>query len=524
MQELLRSLSLAFLFACGCGEHLLAYSLNFLDQPAPGEMVAVFDFNSLETSVNANGSLTPKLAVLGPSPAKPAERALIVTSNREQEWAVFFKTRAGLLRAQSRYRITVQFQAITPWAEGCYAYLLVRSESPQPRWRPMQVLEGGTEEAGRLSYEFLTGAEADCTISFGIHREGSILLKSVEIEQLPLLEAVDTPLVAGTGSWNDLLGICSHLDWRHFYKTDEQITRVLDLMRPLQIGWVRLCFPWDQLFPKSAKAPDPAMLRRLEFIVNETKKRHLRLVVILIAPPAWASAGPNAETAWRYPARKLEDYEKYVRFMAREFKGRIRYWEIGNETNWNQFWMGSYEDYLKELRVASKILREVDPDNFILCAGLTDAGLHAMKGSYVGALRDLCDPINAACYDALSLHYYPRSAEEAIYAVNNVAAYMKQRGVSKPIWITETGFSVANGRTVEQQAAMLEKLIPLLAAHPDVERVFMYNDRVKDFESDAYERGFGLLEADFSPRPVYTRLQELFRTSPPNKAVGLTGK
>ncbi|PAW79832.1 MAG: hypothetical protein B9S32_00450 [Verrucomicrobia bacterium Tous-C9LFEB] len=496
-----------------------AYSLNFLSKAEPGKSVATFDFARGPEPARDKLSLSEGAVLSGSG----VDRVLTATSSGKTEWNVICQTSVGLLQAEKRYRVSVDYSIPETLAEDNYAYLKIRSEAPGGRWRPLPVLEGKAGVAQHLAYEFLTGAESDCTIGVGLHGRGAIAVKRVEIEELPLLSGLDH-LEPGEGTWSDVLGVCAHLDWRHFYTSDEQIGRTLDLLQKMGAGWVRMGFSWDQIFPSRRGQADPETMRRLRLIVKEVNRRKMHIVVIVNATPRWASSNPLALHAWRYPARDLSDYEDYVRFLSREFKGQVRDWEIGNETNWPMFWMGSFADYLRELHAASKILRSSDPKNRILCAGLTDAGLHGMKGSYRGALADLMAPENASAYDILSLHYYPGMAEEALYAVNGVTALMREKGAVKPIWMTETGYSVANGRTLEQQTRMHEKLIPLLAAHPAIERVFIYNERVKDFESDPYERGFGLLEADFTPRPVYGRLKELFQQPPPRKIPALDPK
>lgn len=490
-------------------EGAFADSLDLSGSPVEGTKVVDFNFGGNASSDLGSGEINPTFAQVGNGSLFAKSKA------GAQSWNIVFKTKPGLLEKESRYRITLWYTGFHPGSEGAYSYLYVRGSSAGAAWRAEPLLDAKPGEKGKLTYELLTETESDRVVAIGIHGAGSMTVERLKIEKLPTLNIPAEGKQIGENHWRDSIGVCAHLDWFYFYKSDAEVMRMLNQIQALGVGWIRIGISWHSLFPKSANSVEPNALRRLQFIADEAEKRHIRVLAILGATPDWASSNPPGKAAWRYPSRKLEDYEQYVRFVAKEFKGRVGAWEIGNETNWADFWEGDYSDYLAELHVASRILRENDPHCCILCAGLAGAGLGAVAGYTRDALPELLKPENASAYDVLALHIYPSSPEAAIYILNNVFDLMREKGVQKPIWITETGFSVFGTRTTEQQAQVLVRLVSLLSMHPAVDRIFIYNERVKCFltgkdQHSAVERGFGIVNGDFTPRPAYLELQHLF--------------
>ena len=508
---------LLFALAASAG-HVRAHSLDFRNTIPSGRLVARHGFEEGEKDA-AWSAIGKGIICLGVSEASvDGSRAYVAEyAGKSDSWNVFLKSAPGLLKANAHYRLSFDYKPLRPWDEDSHAYVFIRANRPDSRWRPAPTLDGAPGEKSRLVYNFLTGEEEGCVISLGIRNRGVLAVDNLTLEELPLLPPLSGETREDGAKWSDHVGVCAHLEWLYFYKTEEQVVTTLDRLAELGVGWVRLTFGWDWFFPRGPDEVDAKAARRAEFIVTEAEKRGIKPLAILIAPPAWASSGDDPAQAWRHSARDIADYERYVRFVGERFKGRVRHWEINNETNWKQFWLSSFDDYLRELRAASRILREIDPGNTILCAGLTDAGLQGLRNSYRPAVVRLLEPANAAAYDAFSLHLYPGYAPEAAHMVNGVVAVMREKGAVKPVWITETGYSVFENRTLEQQAAFTSRILTELTAHPAVGVTFLYNERVKDFESSPYEQGFGLLNTDFTPRPLYLRIRELFRGPVPAK-------
>ncbi len=84
-------------------------------------------------------------------------------------------------------------------------------------------------------------------------------------------------------------------------------------------------------------------------------------------PPGWV---PDPQRRADEAKRKAD----YAAEIARRFKGRVKYWELGNEPDLTFFYDGPIKDYVEvHATIARAILRE-DPDAIVMNGGLSFAG------------------------------------------------------------------------------------------------------------------------------------------------------
>jgi hypothetical protein len=166
--------------------------------------------------------------------------------------------------------------------------------------------------------------------------------------------------------------------------------------------------------------------------------------------PAWASARPNEKGTYRpggdsaEPGR-LEDWENYVRTVARRYKSRIRHYELWNEVNAGTgFFSGTPEAMFNLQKSAYRVVKEIDPGATFVSPSSVGEAPHQLKWfeSYLalGAARHA---------DVIAYHFYqPRKKPEAILElVQKVREIMARQGAaSKPLWNTESGYRMALGQ------------------------------------------------------------------------------
>jgi len=214
----------------------------------------------------------------------------------------------------------------------------------------------------------------------------------------------------------------------------------------------------------------------------------------------------------------------------------VRYWEIWNEPDLDQFWTGTVEEYYRLLEVAYQSVKATDPEATVLVGGLA----FYEKRTWLSELLSLTggDPARAY-FDVLSFHYY-----WAIYVGEDwmvqARAMLDAQGLSYvPIWITESGVTVWDDypatlyqvppespyrATMEEQAAYVIENAAL-AFHHGVAR--NYHFMLHDDCGNALPDAFGLRQ-NFTPyvcnpsqgkrRPSYAAYQlaaEQFRALVP---------
>ena len=487
-----------------------------------GKVIATFDFEQLPLSPpTAPGVAAPRVRILAGDASVNGSKALVGTTTdaAAANPAIIYSIKPGLFQAGHRYRFSLDYRVLAGAPPDGTACLVLKENQT---WRG-SYLHAAPGPAQHVGYEFLAD-HPDASFSIGIQGAGEIAVDNLQVEELPVIafspdSALTTPPEAGPMSAQ--VGICAHLDWPYFYKTDDEVRRGVEAIRDLGVTWVRTTFTWDMLFHHPGWTPDPAALARMDLIVDEVTKQHLHLLCVIGAPPEWAVAPhPKGVPSWKLPAASLDDYRHYVRFLAERYRGRITAWEIHNEPN-GEFWDAPFAAYLEELRAAGPLLHQIDPANTVISAGLVEAGLLAVPAAQRDPYLELLKPENAACYDAFGFHSYADVAS-TLYMLNIVGEAMKANGTRKPIWITETGFTVVGPKTEADQAADIPLRVRMLTRDPLVENVFIYNLRMKTFEKRANERGFGLIRGDFTRRPAFEALRDLLKSAALQKDPAIT--
>lgn len=290
-------------------------------------------------------------------------------------------------------------------------------------------------------------------------------------------------------------------------------------------GYSRIILRWDVIQPangadwKPANVPDPFIERELA--------AGRELVAILIGTPAWATAdGTNDPRA----VPKMDYWERFVRLVVQQYRGRINHWIVWNEPDvWDSShpgstWLGSEADYFQLLRTAYLAIKAEDPTAQVLMAGLTYFwDQQHGRQQYLERLLDvvLADPDAPAhnfYFDGIVYHlYYKPLQAPAIIA--EMQAILGGRGVmAKELWINETNAPPSDDAqeppvgtprfqvSVEEQSAFVIQEFSLAFA-AGANRVEFYKLRNSADHPESVEP-YGLLRADDSRRPAF----EAYRT------------
>ena len=181
--------------------------------------------------------------------------------------------------------------------------------------------------------------------------------------------------------------------------------------------------------------------RRLELFVRHVQRHSPAgdLLLTLGMTPTWAgsrhpkrcnnsSYGPSTCTA----PLNMEDWRAYVREIARRFSGRIKYWEVWNEADIWVHWDDTPVKMVELVRVAYEELKAADPGNVVIGPNITVNGLRF--------LNNFLEAGGGKYVDGISVHaYFFRNPVRAMGSLRNVREILMAKGLSLPIWNTETG-------------------------------------------------------------------------------------
>lgn len=198
---------------------------------------------------------------------------------------------------------------------------------------------------------------------------------------------------------------------------------------------------WTYLEPKK----DEWQWKAADAFIDRTLAVGMKPVVVLAATPEWASSDTsytNYLGRGSYsPPINLEDWTRYCRQVAQRYRGKIDYFEIWNEPNFNgladkgYFFYGTAEAYFSLLKAAYEAIKEVNPDAKVLAPSGT--------GNFQPFLERILALGGAKYFDILSLHTYttPLSPDSGYEKrIKSAKKTMDAAGTKKPIWNTEVGY------------------------------------------------------------------------------------
>jgi polysaccharide biosynthesis protein PslG len=312
------------------------------------------------------------------------------------------------------------------------------------------------------------------------------------------------------------IGVQFHGMWSSY--TDQEREEVLDRFAEAGALWVRLDVSWAMLQPDGPEEFDhdwgvPFVDRVLDMITS----RGLRPLVTLWMTPEWA----NDEAGERALPDDPDDYAEAARWAASRWADQVDAWEVWNEPNSDVFLDGADPaGYARLLQAAYPALKEGDPSATVVFGGT--------EHNDVAWIAEVYEAGAQGSFDAMATHPYSvpadlppdastDDAEQSFRDLTAVRELMAEHGDDDlPVWLTELGWRTREntgdepawmrGVTPEQQAEHLRRTIDLVREEtPYVTHLFWYAD-IDRSDGDEHLHGFGVLDEDLQPKPVFDEL------------------
>jgi len=271
----------------------------------------------------------------------------------------------------------------------------------------------------------------------------------------------------------------------------------------------------------------------LDDVVRIAAENHVKVLAVLMAVPTWSSTAPDSLKAERgslspvdkYRPQNMQDWLNYVQNVVERYDGdgkddapgspRISDWEVWNEQNIALFWPPTpdVDEYTALLKATYQTIKAADSGAKVVLGGLANAGINNDGSNYLQALYDR----GAASYfDVVSIHIYaypPHGISPVKNITASLRALMDTNGdQNKPLWLTEIGWSDAPnawGAPTVSQDDMAAFVSAVYTAPLPVDLIFWYNFRNIFPNSPDAEHNFGLVNADFTPKPAFKAYQSL---------------
>lgn len=185
-----------------------------------------------------------------------------------------------------------------------------------------------------------------------------------------------------------------------WWKPDTAL-RDLGLVQEMGFTWVKQKFPWREIEGIEKGQYD---WYRTDYIVTETAKAGLKLLVRLDQQPYWSEPADNQ---WQEngPPGDMADFADFCGAVAARYRGRIGAYQVWNEPNLSREWGNRPPDpaaYTELLAACYTAIKAADPAAVVVSAGLAPTGTDSEAAMPDTAfLQGMYDAGAAAYFDVL---------------------------------------------------------------------------------------------------------------------------
>jgi Cellulase (glycosyl hydrolase family 5) len=305
--------------------------------------------------------------------------------------------------------------------------------------------------------------------------------------------------------------------------SDEESAREVRSACQLGAGAVRLMVSWYKL-ESLARQVDEKLVSKLQSLMDQANACGIKVIFDLLGTPKWDSPqSPPDQYFGAYPGRSgPAEYGWMVSWILRRWP-ELYALEVWNEPNLTSYWRGTPAQYAQLVNAAVEAKRQVGSRTLILGAVLAGgsarylqelyaAGMHGQDGISIHPYSMICGGHCTQFVDPGSRYGPFRAGIEGVHQT------MLQNGDTSGIWLTEFGFASCPAQPLcvseGVQAAWMAKSLRIAACYPYIGGLTaftLHNAAVpSSWDGTSWTLHFGMLNADFSPKPAYGAVQQAF--------------
>lgn len=331
------------------------------------------------------------------------------------------------------------------------------------------------------------------------------------------------------------VGINAHMVWYDVPTVTNTFQSLLDG----GVTQVREDFNWEAIEPSNGRYE----WWRTDGLMEAASATGMDVMGILAYSAPWASS--RGTDAFALP-RSNADYAEYAGEVARRYGPGGTFWTSHPELDpqpisaleiWNEpfgWWFSQPQPdparYASLALAAAQAIESANPEVKVLIDGT--AYQARSDGQSREWIREVlrAQPGLAAHVDVYSVHPYPEPKDRPPTARGNdvrwdfdqvelTRSITSSLGASRPLWITEVGWSTArdaDGTVTEQQQA--DYLVSAIRRSQDrwsyIDRIYLYSFQRDGTNHGDREQFFGIRHRDGTPKPAWTAIQELLAPQP----------
>jgi len=289
--------------------------------------------------------------------------------------------------------------------------------------------------------------------------------------------------------------------------------QVADLAMDLDVGWNRLWFDYSYFHDSSGEL-DAAHVAYMSTVVDTALAHNIKLFcAVTMYDATWDSVSGSAINEANFQL-----YENFLGYLVTYFKGRIDYWEIGNEPEVVDFWKPAPNAviYTQLLQRAYAKVKSLNPQAKVIGLSSVSSIIDFIEEAFQNDALQHMDILGLHPYCYLDPTY--KSIFEISYeytVIDDIRDLMVQySGTTKPIWVTEVGYPDylgTYGVSEQRQAEMLVRSYMLLI-QKDIPVIAWYTFINNAFNTAEKEDNFGILTNDLVPKKAFAAYRSMVAT------------
>lgn len=305
-----------------------------------------------------------------------------------------------------------------------------------------------------------------------------------------------------------LFGLCGHPE--RFSPREAELEALAAGLCGAKI--LRVDFSWGRIQPQR----DQWNFSVYDRLVNVFGRHGVELQCLLGYGVAWAVSADykpkNPDVKKRPGLPDFRDFAKYAGTVADRYKDRIRYFEIWNEPDLVSFANFAPESYMELLHSGYAAVKKAAPDAKVMNGGISSTNSNRSgRPTHNNGLLDMLLANGGKDFDLFAFHGH---GPFQTYA-NQLDVLRKMDLIGpnapRPWYSNETAETSAQIGECRQSASLFKKLLYAWANGAMGYNWYLLREK-SYYPIGHHERHFGLITADFEPKPAYVTYNMLANT------------
>ena len=319
------------------------------------------------------------------------------------------------------------------------------------------------------------------------------------------------------GFYDQPAGLCE--DYPREARTQARLDRDFRILRLTRARLLRVGIAWESI----ETAPGQYEWSFWDRLVATAARERVTLLPYVCYTPAWAAV--SQDDYWKQPPTDPERFSAFMRVIASRYRGRVHSWELWNEPDNLDFWLGDVTAYVRLVQAGARGVRLADPSDAVVIGGLADGDSRFSRT----LLRQpwLGETVSAVNFHGYNETWNRKSLEDYARESADLSHVLAGGHPQPDLWMAEFGYSdlppPGGGRggegpvvydyqhTASYQAAALFKshVVALSTGRLTLTAWYRINDlpATTGVIGDAENRHLGVVDVQGRPKPALGALR-----------------